>query len=202
MDLSSGGLPFRDAISARVHGKSGTVQSFTASYSSFTNIIATSATTIHNLRTSTSLSRGTTDYIEDDFEIEEQIAEEGAADAASASAALSAALETAYRGFEARIKKTAEEAGAVRRKTFLIRAIRHIRTNPPSRDGEILLSLVWFGVGIVPELQNSIAAEVASGPLEMMQSEVQGNNWDKPVMTKNLWEGMALCQLIHTFPVS
>ncbi|TGZ84718.1 hypothetical protein EX30DRAFT_360721 [Ascodesmis nigricans] len=189
MDLSSGALPFREAISARVHGKSGIIHSFIASYTSFRNIISACSTTINTLRVSNSPSSSAADDLEEDFETEEQMAEDGAADATSAGSALSTALDTAYHRFEGRIKKMAEKADKVRRRTFLIRIVRYVRLNPPARDGEVLLTLPWFGLGVVPELQNTIAMEVTKGPLEMLENWISENTWDRPVSTKSLWEG-------------
>lgn len=190
MDLSAGALTFRDAVSARVHGKGGAVKSFSDAYTRFIATISASSITIQSLRSQTSISKLNPDE-EDDFEIEEQIAEEGIADATSAKEALSRALDAAYHNFETRLKAFADEAIAVRRSAFLIRVIRHTRINPPTRDGgEILMPLPWLGVGIVPNLQNRIAAEIAKKPLETIGKEFAERKWDQPVLSKPLWEGM------------
>ncbi|KAI5803182.1 hypothetical protein EDC01DRAFT_497941 [Geopyxis carbonaria] len=193
LDFRNGATAFREAVSGRVHGKSDAIRSFLEDYNTWLEKITRTAIIIRELR-STSPQPEDED---EDFDTEEERIQESTEDSEMAEKGLLAALDEAYHKLETTFSSFVENlqpegpstVGSLAQETFLLRSIRQIRQLPAKRNDDVLVSLSWFGLTIIPKLHLVIAQEVCKTPLETISRHLESRKWEDPVVSKPLWEG-------------
>ncbi|RPB02339.1 hypothetical protein L873DRAFT_1762535 [Choiromyces venosus 120613-1] len=197
MGLANGGSAFKEAVQSRVLGRDSSVKAFGKKHEEWLSSIADSATVVRGLKTPSASSAED----EDDFDAEEERIQEGTEDAVYVEKKMSESLDAAYGNLQeivgelverletSEAKESEEVKATMMRASFLLRAIRQIRQNPPKRGDDSLIALSWFGTILVPRLHVLVAINVGKKSFTSVKRLLEHRKWSGKLASKTLWEG-------------
>lgn len=183
MTLSNGAAPFLEEVVSRLYGRNDAVSKAANSYTTWFQVIDDVKAVVESLRK----QRWDNDYdeIEDEETIEERQQALSKDDPNELQERLDTALDQSYQELDEQIaelwekKEVQANSGAIA--MYLLRVLREIRTTLPERP-----KVDDFGLGIVPDLQQTVVEKVASGPVDNFAKIVLT---DRDVVGRPLWEG-------------